>query len=52
MHDAMDPDSLRKINYELSEDFLRLPNARLRCSEFTRVRLSEMVVGFGRSRAQ
>lgn len=26
MHDAMDPDSLRKINYELSEDFLRLPN--------------------------
>jgi len=25
MHDAMDPDSLRKINYELSEDFLRLP---------------------------
>ncbi|KAH8067221.1 hypothetical protein JL720_12484 [Aureococcus anophagefferens] len=22
----MDPDSLRKINYELSEDFLRLPN--------------------------
>lgn len=25
MHDSMDPDSLRKINYELSEDFLRLP---------------------------
>lgn len=24
-HDASDPDSLRKINYELSEDFLRLP---------------------------
>jgi len=26
VHDAMDPDSLRKINYELSEDFLTLPN--------------------------
>ena len=24
-HDALDPDSLRKINYELSEDFLMLP---------------------------
>lgn len=24
-HDASDPDSLRKINYELSDDFLRLP---------------------------
>ncbi|KAJ8614459.1 hypothetical protein CTAYLR_000829 [Chrysophaeum taylorii] len=24
-HDASDPNSLRKINYELSEDFLRLP---------------------------